>query len=466
MVFSSLTFLFGFLPIFFLIYFAIPYKLKNLWALAGSLFFYAWGGPVFVFVLLVSITADYFISAKLDGPQKKQWLTLGLVLNVGLLLYFKYANFFVDNFNVLLEGLGMTGVHWTKIALPIGISFFTFQKISYLIDVYRKEKEPVKKWTDYALFVVLFPQLIAGPIVRYKEIIDEIEDRKANLNDNVRLLGLFRFSVGLAKKVLIANVLGEIADHYYGGVNFPSSTEAWLAIAAYTFQIYFDFSGYSDMAIGLGRMMGFTFPENFNFPYLSNSITDFWRRWHITLSSWMRDYLYIPLGGNRKGVGRTYFNLWAVFLISGFWHGASWNYVIWGAYHGLWLVLERRWLMKIYNRTPHFIRVAFTFFLAMLGWTVFRNEDLVVFNRYIVAMFRFDWSSVTLLPETLLAFGLAMVFSFWRVGPKLHAWEAKVYVTNSPSKSVVISVVSLVFLTLSSAYIVSSDFNPFIYFRF
>ncbi len=466
MVFSSALFLFGFLPAFFLVYFLVPYRLKNLWALIGSTFFYAWGGPVFVFVLFASLSADFFIAQQFSKPKGKRWLVAGLVLNIGLLAYFKYANFFVENFTILLERLGMDGQLWTRVALPIGISFFTFQKISYLVDVYRGEKEPQRNWVDYALFVVLFPQLIAGPIVRYKEISEQIKDRRSNLNSEERLLGLFRFSIGLAKKVLIANTMGEIADGFYNDELNPTMLGSWVALLAYTFQIYFDFSGYSDMAIGLGRMMGFHFPENFNFPYLSKNITEFWRRWHITLSSWMRDYLYIPLGGNRKGVSRTYINLWLVFLISGLWHGDNWNFVIWGAYHGMWLVLERAFLLKLTTRLPVLFQTAFTFFLAMLGWLLFRIEDWSTFQIYSEAMISGTDGILELNNLQLLTFGLATVFSIWKMGKRASRFEDSVYRTLSVPKAIVLTLATILLIVLSSAFIVSSDFNPFIYFKF
>lgn len=469
MVFSSALFLFGFMFAFFAIYYLLPYKAKNIWALIGSTVFYAWGGPVFVFVLFGSLTADYFIARKLaqnEGRIRKRWLALGLILNVGLLGYFKYANFFVENFNGLLHVLGMTGVHWTEVALPIGISFFTFQKISYLIDVYRKEKDAITRWSDYALFVVLFPQLIAGPIVRYKDIADQITDRRANINADERLLGIFRFSIGLAKKVLIANAMGELADQYYNEVTYPTCAEAWIALAAYTFQIYFDFSGYSDMAIGLGRMMGFHFPENFNFPYLSKSITEFWRRWHITLSSWMRDYLYIPLGGNRKGVRRTYINLWLVFLISGLWHGASWNFVIWGAYHGFWLVMERWFLLRWTQRIPVFPRVIVTFGIAAFGWLFFRLEEPDVFENYLRAMLEFGDMNYSLKPAQWMTFGPAVLFSFWNIGARANRLEESIYTRINPTRTIGITFAGVILLLLSMSFIASMDFNPFIYFRF
>lgn len=345
MVFSSVLFLFYFLPIFFLVYILIPVKLRNTWALIASLLFYAWGAPIFVFVVSGIIVIDFFIVNKIyesqDRSLRRKLLTVSVILKVGLLAYFKYANFFIENIDVVLQAAGFSKIPWTQVALPIGISFFTFQALTYSVDVYRKVHAPLKSIGDYLLYILLFPQLIAGPIVRYNEIADQLEDRHENENFDNRVLGLFRFIIGLSKKVLIANVLGAEADKAFAfSQDELTSNIAWIGILAYTFQIYFDFSGYSDMAIGLGRMMGFKFPENFNNPYVSQNITEFWRRWHITLGRFMRDYLYIPLGGNRVTVSRMYFNLAFVFIVSGFWHGAAWNFLIWGAYHGffsLWI---------------------------------------------------------------------------------------------------------------------------------
>ncbi|MDX5324861.1 MAG: MBOAT family protein, partial [Bacteroidota bacterium] len=460
---------FGFFPLFFLLYFIVPYRWKNGCALLGSLFFYAWGGPKFVFVLLASITVDYFLALGMrteNGKKRRNLLIIGLILNVGLLAYFKYANFFVDNLNAFLGWFGIGQLGWTEVVLPIGISFFTFQKISYLVDVFRKVKEPLSRWTGHALFVILFPQLIAGPIVRFKEIADEIRDRRANLNYEEKLLGLFRFSIGLAKKVMIANPMGAVADGIFDKVSDPTGIQAWVAMIAYTFQIYFDFSGYSDMAIGLGRMMGFHFPENFNFPYLSKSITEFWRRWHITLSSWMRDYLYIPLGGNRKGESRTYINLWTVFLISGLWHGASWNFVIWGGYHGFWLVTERLFLMRYLERIPNFVRVFWTFGLAMVGWLLFRLTDLGLVGSYLQALLIPTGNVVDLDPSTITVFFLAMIFSFWNVNSWTHHVEKQVYSLASVHKTVFVASMTLLLFWTSAIGVISSDFNPFIYFRF
>ena len=287
----------------------------------------------------------------------------------------------------------MEPAHWTRVALPIGISFFTFQKLTYSVDVYRKVHKPLNKVTDYALYILMFPQLIAGPIVRYNEIADQIEDRSANETMNNRLTGFFRFMIGLAKKVLIANVLGEQVDLIFSDtVNGLSTFTAWIGILAYAFQIYYDFSGYSDMAIGIGRMIGFRFPENFNNPYISQSITEFWRRWHITLGRFMRDYLYIPLGGSRVSNRRLYFNLWVVFLISGLWHGASWNFVIWGAFHGLFLVADRIILLKFFNFIGKVPSIIITFLISLIGWVFFRADNLEIARDYLGRMIAFEAS--------------------------------------------------------------------------
>ena len=322
MVFSSLTFLFLFLPLMLAAYYACPARHRNLVALLASALFYAWGAPRFVIVLFVSGLIDYVLSRELPGDRgtpgrRKGVLALAVVLNIALLLYFKYANFFVAEMNAMLARFGGGAVPWAAVALPIGISFFTFQKVSYLVDVYRGVAQPARNALDYLLYVVLFPQLIAGPIVRYHDVARQLEER-----DYTRerfFMGILRFSQGLGKKVLVANTMAELADAAFNAAPAGLTCgQAWLGVLAYAFQIYFDFSGYSDMAIGLGRLLGIEFLENFNRPYISRSITEFWRRWHISLSNWMREYLYIPLGGNRRGAVRTYFNLWIVFLISGF----------------------------------------------------------------------------------------------------------------------------------------------------
>ncbi len=346
MVFSSITFLFFFLPVFLMGYLGVGKKGRNLFLLLASLFFYLWGEQLFVLVMLASIVMNYFFGLLLDrvGIQGsragKFLLAAALVANLGMLVFFKYANFAVDNLNLLLSWLNMPLMHLHKVHLPIGISFFTFQAMSYLIDLYRQEYKAQKNPLYLGLYISLFPQLIAGPIVRYSDIAEHIKKRTVSLHDFA--CGAERFVFGLGKKILIANPMGLMADHIFAmQAELLSTGTAWLGITCYTLQIYFDFSGYSDMAIGLGRMFGFHFLENFNYPYISRSIREFWRRWHISLSTWFRDYLYIPLGGNRHGNNRTSLNLLIVFLLCGLWHGASWNFILWGLMYGFFLVAER-----------------------------------------------------------------------------------------------------------------------------
>jgi len=348
--------------------------------------------------------------------------------------------------------------------------FPAFQKLTYSVDVYRKVHTPLKKVTDYALYILMFPQLIAGPIVRFNEIADQIEDRRWNENYNNRLTGFFRFCIGLAKKVLIANVLGEQVDLIFGGeeFNFNTST-AWIGILAYAFQIYFDFSGYSDMAIGIGRMIGFNFPENFNNPYISQNITEFWRRWHITLGRFMRDYLYIPLGGNKVSAGRLYFNLWVVFLISGLWHGAAWNFVIWGAFHGFFLVADRIFLLKLFSKIGVIPRMLITFVVSLVGWVLFRAETMGEAWDYLGIMFDFNFTPDTVFFNVKFysILVIAFFFSFWGGFRKIEKWQKKLFEQNKKLSTIVIMmVVSLILLVTSIGSITSSGFNPFIYFRF
>ena len=473
MVFSSSLFLLYFLPIFLIIYFLIAREYKNNFALIASIFFYSWGAPDFIFIVLGSIAIDFYIVnllSKSDGRKKRFLLSLSIILNIGLLAYFKYANFFIENVNELLADLGSKPIHWISIALPIGISFFTFQKLTYSVDVYRKAHVPLKKITDYALYILMFPQLIAGPIVRFNEIADQIEDRTANENMNNRLTGFFRFVIGLSKKVLIANVLGEEVDKIFElGAGELTTVTAWTGIFAYAFQIYFDFSGYSDMAIGIGKRIGFKFPENFNNPYISQSITEFWRRWHITLGRWMKDYLYIPLGGNRVTKKRMYFNLWLVFLISGLWHGAAWNFVIWGAFHGLFLIADRMFLLKFYSKIGKTPSIIITFLIVLVGWTIFRAENISHTWIFIQKMFAFDFEGYNFYFDnkfyTIMIF--AVVFSFWGAFRGVEKWQDKLFNKEQKYFSLIImSIVSVILVLICVSSITSSGFNPFIYFRF
>ena len=473
MVFSSSLFLLYFLPIFLIVYFLIAREYKNNFALIASIFFYSWGAPDFIFIVLGSIAIDFYIVnllSKSVGRKKRFLLSLSIILNVGLLAYFKYANFFIENVNELLADFGSKPIHWISIALPIGISFFTFQKLTYSVDVYRKAHKPLKKITDYALYILMFPQLIAGPIVRFNEIADQIEDRSANENMNNRLTGFFRFVIGLSKKVLIANVLGEEVDKIFElGAGELTTVTAWAGVFAYAFQIYFDFSGYSDMAIGIGKMIGFKFPENFNNPYISQSITEFWRRWHITLGRWMKDYLYIPLGGNRVSKRRLYFNLWFVFLISGLWHGAAWNFVIWGAFHGLFLIADRMFLLKFYSKIGKIPSIIITFLIVLVGWTIFRAENISHAWIFIQKMFTFDFEGYNLYFDnkfyTIMIF--AVIFSFWGAFRGVEKWQDKLFNKEQKFSSLIImSLISVILVLICVSSITSSGFNPFIYFRF
>lgn len=423
----------------------------------------------FVGILLVASIANFFIVRFMsEAPtHRRRYVIASIVLNLGLLLYFKYANFFVGNFNAALNAMGVSEVGWTKVALPIGISFYTFQTITYAVDVYRKENPPLSKLTDYLLYILSFPQMIAGPIVRYGTVARDITSRKEVIDD--KLLGFYRFSIGLAKKVLIANYLGKQADIIMDApVEGLNASFAWIGIIAYTFQIYFDFAGYSDMAIGMGRMIGFKFPENFDSPYTSRSITEFWRKWHITLGNFMRDYLYIPLGGNKnKWKNRVYVNLTVVFLISGFWHGASWNYVLWGAFHGIFLVLDRLFLKKLLDRIGPFA-IAITFFLVMMGWVFFRIENVDHLFAYFGKLFGSAWGNFGVIPQFWLPLIVAVVFSFitlFGFGKKLgNYFFVKDRFTLAEHGILTLGLGFLFYLSVS--VVISSGFNPFIYYRF
>lgn len=473
MVFSSSLFLLYFLPVFLLLYFLADIKYKNYVALGGSVVFYIWGAPLFIFVIFGSIIADFLFANYIHhakGLKRKLLLVAAISLNIGILMYFKYANFFVENFNQMLGSLGGGEVSWTKIALPIGISFFTFHEMSYIIDVYRGVKPPMTKIGNYALYILYFPQLIAGPIIRFNEISDQIEERSYQYTIDNQLMGFVRFIIGLAKKVLIANVLGAEADRIFAmGADDLTTPLAWIGILAYAFQIYFDFSGYSDMAIGLARVMGFIFPENFNNPYISQNITEFWRRWHMSLSRWMRDYLYFSLGGNRVSKARMYFNLGFVFLISGFWHGAAWNFVFWGAYHGILLIADRLFLIKLLKKTGRIFSIAFTFFLTLMGWVLFRGETVDHISLYFKRMFVFTNNPVEWGFHTdfwaILAIGALFAFmaaTKWGDKLQLAVFEQ----AYSLKRLAWLGSITVILFIICMGSITSSGFNPFIYFRF
>jgi len=474
MVFSSSLFLTVFLPIFLIIYNIVGSKLKNWVILIASIIFYSWGAPKFVFILIASTVIDFYLVRMMYNSKalnrKRALLIISISINLGLLFYFKYANFFIENVNSFLNLVGVNPISWINILLPIGISFYTFQTLTYSIDIYRGVHKPLDKVNDYLLYIMSFPQMIAGPIVRFNTIADQIVERNETIDD--KLTGFIRFSIGLAKKVLIANVMGEQADLIMNGdINTLSTSAAWIGILAYTFQIYFDFSGYSDMAIGLGRMMGFKFPENFNNPYVSKSITEFWRRWHITLGSWMRDYLYIPLGGSKVSTKRRlYFNLWFVFLVSGLWHGASWSFVVWGAYHGFFLVIERIFLLKVYKRIGKLPSVIITFLIVIVGWVFFRLEQFDQAILFLSKMFTWNAADVgfSTIPSFTLFLIIAFIFSFstiFKLGAKACDF---LFTPNNYQQSGYYWLIPISFMlfALSLSSITSSGFNPFIYFRF
>ena len=478
MIFSSHIFLLYFLPLFLVVYFLVPSKGRNLVLLLASIVFYAWGAPDFILILLASTVANFYLvkaMLRTDRPAAKRMLCASAILiSLGLLAYFKYANFFVDNANALLSALGLGTMTWTKVLLPIGISFFTFQSITYVVDTYRGVNTPMQRLTDYMVYIIMFPQLIAGPIVRYTDIADQITARRRLCWDEC-LQGFYRFVIGLSKKVLIADVIGRTVDVALGGDLAAMDTgTAWVTITAYTMQLYFDFSGYSDMAIGLGRIMGFRFPENFDNPYNSASITEFWRRWHITLGAFMRNYLYIPLGGNRHGTARTYFNLWVVFLLSGLWHGASWNFVLWGAYHGFFLVVERilsRHIPLFDTKRRHPLFVLPTFVILLVGWAIFRIEDLHSCWTFIQRLFAFDFgkpifnSQFSIFnSQFYVTLVVALLFAFCKL-----FFNSQFSIFNShysPKAHIPVWLVACLLFFFCLGALTATDFSPFIYFRF
>ena len=473
MVFSSALFLFLFLPIFFVLYFLAPAKLKNKVILVFSFLFYQWGAPQFVYLLLLITFVDFHIVKIMDqanGGKRKTLLIISLLLNIGLLAYFKYANFFIENTNAILIAAGIKSIAWTNVVLPIGISFFAFETLTYAIDVYRRVHKPLSNVLDYYTYILLFPKLIAGPIVRFHEIADQISDRTAEDTIENKLIGFHRFVIGLAKKILVANVMAQIADSTFDSqINHIGAYNAWLGAIAYSFQIYFDFSGYSDMAIGLGRMMGFRFIDNFNNPYISSSITEFWRRWHMSLGRWMRDYLYIPLGGNKSTKLRVFFNLWLVFLVSGLWHGAAWNFIAWGAFHGFFLIADRLFLLNFYQRIGKIPSVMITYIITLFGWVLFRSSNIEAAKKYFYEMFQINKSAELHISNNyfISILLLAVACSFAALSSKIESIQIAFYdgklISNHFYKT---SIIMFLLLLLTLQFVISSNFNPFIYFRF
>ncbi len=464
MVFSSNIFLFAFLPLVLALYFATPnqIKLRNIFLLIASLIFYSWGELHYLFLLLISISANYFFGIVLE--KNKKFISLAIAFNLLILGYYKYANFLIENLNSL--GLNIEN---KKISLPIGISFFTFHAISYLIDIYRKKCRAQKSFIDLALYIAFFPQLIAGPIVRYNFIAKYLNKR--NHNYVAAAYGIRRFIIGLGKKVIIANPLGEVADAVFNSpLHEINAGIAWFGLLCYTLQIYFDFSGYSDMAIGLARIFGFKFPENFNYPYISRSIKEFWRRWHISLSAWFRDYVYIPLGGNRCSIKRQYFNLVLVFFLCGLWHGASWNFIIWGLFHGIFLVLERiKKFDKILNSLPKILQNFYVVFLIMIGWVFFRSPDLSHSANFLKIMFlgneieEISTHMGRLINSHFTIFALSL--AFLGLSPFLKNLTTKLKQKNKSFK-IALDVFLILVLIFVAIRISASTYNPFIYFQF
>ncbi len=481
MVFSSLLFLFLFLPVALGVYYLTPARYRNFPALAASLLFFAWGAPRIVFVLMVTCLLDFLAGTRLQPgavpeSRRKAILALSISINLALLLYFKYANFLVDQVNALLATGGWTGLSWTRVVLPIGISFFTFHKISYLVDVFRGTATPAASYGRYLLYIALYPQLIAGPIIRYHDVYQQLGSRV--YSPGLFLDGAWRFSIGLGKKVLIANTLATAADAAFaaGPDSLPCGA-AWLGLFAYALQIYYDFSGYSDMAIGLGRMMGFHFLENFNFPYIAASITEFWKRWHISLTNFMREYLYFALGGNRVSRVRTYFNLWIVFLISGFWHGAAWSFVLWGGFHGLCLSVERALKDHGVRPLPKGVAVPLTFLLACMGWVLFRAETAGQALDYFQALANATPAAAGLGkisapfvdPHFITAFAIAMIGAFaplLGLGRLLPSDGGNAKPAPSTSALTMRFALSSALVLASAMALAMGGFNPFIYFRF
>ena len=466
MVFSSLEFIFVFLASVLAVYYLVPPKARNIVLLLFSLVFYGWGEPVYVFLMIATITVDYIcgyiIGRDLDSKPKRAKVTLiiSIVINLALLGVFKYYDFFAGTLNSLLG----RGVFPTLgLTLPIGISFYTFQALSYVIDVYRRDARVQKNIAAFGTYVTLFPQLIAGPIVRYADVDDQLRERTHSLT--LFASGCRTFICGLAKKILLANAAGAMWNSLSAAAE-PDALGAWLAIVFYTFQIYFDFSGYSDMAIGLGKMFGFSFRENFYYPYVSESITEFWRRWHISLSTWFREYVYIPLGGNRRGVGRTYFNLFCVWLLTGLWHGASWNFVLWGLYYFALLVIEKTFLLRLLERAPKFLRHIYSMAAVIFGWLLFVIEDVSSIGAYLSRMFGGTGVFATQITVYELVRNLVfLTILILASTPAPKKLWYKLYSKGTPWR-IVQSVVCAIAFVLCIAYLVDSSYNPFLYFRF
>lgn len=475
MLFSSPIFLFYFLPVVLALYFIAPAKLKNLILAVCSIFFYTWGEKILVLVMLTATVVDYFAAILIDNGKRRLGIILSVVMNLSFLGFFKYFNFAFENFYGVIRYLGWDPQafhHVPHIVLPIGISFYTFQTLSYTIDVYRSHVKATRNFIDFVAYVTIFPQLIAGPIVRYVDIEHQLRNKAISVSNFA--LGVERFVIGFAKKMLIANSCAEVADSIFATpVPELSTGWSWIGIAMYSFQIYFDFSGYSDMAIGLGKMLGFHFLENFNYPYISKNIREFWRRWHISLSTWFRDYVYIPLGGNQGKTSRVYLNLLIVFFVTGLWHGASWNFIIWGLFHGFFIVIERAGFDRILNLAWKPVQHLYTLMIVMVGWVFFRAEDLPHALSYLGKMFNISNGEPSRLsyltyfynnPQYILTGLIATVLSAssyaflsrWKVSTRVP------YVLAEGTRTLI----GLILFIISLSFVAADTYNPFIYFRF
>ena len=475
MLFSSLEFIFLFLPVCAAIYFLVPLRAKNAVLLLFSLAFYGFGEPIFVFLMIFTVAANYLFGALVERAlyrkaRAKTVLVISIIFNLGILAYFKYYSLFAEILSAMLKISLPLG---TIPSLPIGISFYTFQAMSYVIDVYRRDARAERDPLILGTYVALFPQLIAGPIIRYGEIADQLKKRAHSVERAAS--GIRRFSVGLAKKCILANAAGEIWSDFC--IWFEAGAEhsalgAWLAIIAFSFQIYFDFSGYSDMAIGLGRIFGFEFPENFNYPYTAKSITDFWRRWHITLSGWFREYVYIPLGGNRRGRGRMYLNLLTVWSLTGLWHGAALNFLFWGLYYFALLALEKAFLLKLLDRVPTLLQRLYSLFFIALGWLIFAADgtllSVVGAVRFLGVMLGARGAPLTSSGAVYDAIRLLPFFAIMAISatPLIKRLTDRASEKFPRTLSATLSVFSLLSIVISTAYLVNSGYNPFLYFRF
>lgn len=468
MVFSSLTFLSIFLPVTLAIYYIVPNTIKNLILFIASLLFYAWGEPVYVIIMIFSTIVDFIhgkvIAYYYNNPNKKRlFLMSSIIINLSLLGFFKYSDFLIQNINDIFD----LSIKKLNLSLPIGISFYTFQTMSYTIDVYREKCKPQKNIINFGCYVAMFPQLIAGPIVRYITIAEELNNRKENIYKFSE--GIVIFIKGLSKKVLLANNIGMLWDTIYSKpIQNLSTLSAWLGIIAFTFQIYFDFSGYSDMAIGLGKMFGFDFPNNFNFPYMSQSVSEFWRRWHITLSTWFREYVYIPLGGNKVSKIKKIYNILIVWTLTGIWHGASWNFAIWGLYFGIILIIEKFILNKYLEKLSSVIKWIYTMLLIIIGWVLFSFENLnngIIFLGklfYINTVEFLDNNSLYLLSSYKIILIILILSSTNLFSNILHY----IFVKSKLIHNIIIITLCISALVLNIAYIVDASYNPFLYFRF